>query len=148
MAKRKESYVRDKRSPVPKSEAVSRLMSRNRARETGPEIILRHRLWASGIRGYRVNWRKVPGTPDIAFPGRNVAVFVNGCYWHHCRVCNYPLPKTNTEFWRTKFERNLKRDEEKTRILEESGWRVLTVWEHEIAENVDDVVRRIRRAIR
>ncbi len=97
-------YVRDKRSPVPKNEAVSRVMSANRAKNTKPELTLRKALWHAGARGYRLHFRiKLPsclrrgGTrslrdgvvgavrPDISFVSKKVAIFVNGCYWHRCQ---------------------------------------------------------------
>jgi DNA mismatch endonuclease Vsr len=71
-------YFRDKRSPVPKSETVSRIMSANKAKNTGPELTLRKALWSAGIRGYRLHPKKVVGRPDIAFIGRKLAIFVHG----------------------------------------------------------------------
>ena len=79
-------YVRDKRSPVPKSEAASRVMSANRGRDTGPELRLRRALWAAGRRGYRLHYKKAPGRPDIAYPSRKIAIFVHGCFWHRLAV--------------------------------------------------------------
>lgn len=79
-------YVRDKRSPVPKSEATSRVMSSNRGRDTAPELALRRALWAAGRRGYRLHYKQVPGRPDIAYPTKKIAIFVHGCYWHRCPV--------------------------------------------------------------
>jgi hypothetical protein len=60
-------YVRDKRSPVPKNEAVSRVMSANRGKDSGPEVLLRKALWQRGFRGYRLHYKSIPGRPDIAF---------------------------------------------------------------------------------
>lgn len=82
-------YLRDKRSPRPKSETVSRVMSANRAKDTRPEIVLRRMLWQAGARGYRLHHKRLPGRPDIAFVSKRVAIFVNGCYWHHCPKCNH-----------------------------------------------------------
>jgi DNA mismatch endonuclease (patch repair protein) len=78
-------YVRDKRSPVPKNEAVSRVMSANRAKNTKPELLLRKALWQAGARGYRLHYKRVPGRPDISFVSKKVAIFVNGCYWRRCQ---------------------------------------------------------------
>jgi DNA mismatch endonuclease, patch repair protein len=129
---RDKPYVRDARSPIPKSESVSRVMSANKAKETKPEQQLRKALRELGLRGYRKNWKSVPGRPDIAFVGKKVAVFVHGCYWHRCPKCDYPLPKTNTAFWEKKFQRNIKRDRSKRQLLEAQGWRVLEFWECDI----------------
>ncbi len=135
-------YIRDKRSPVPKNETVSRVMSANRPKNTKPELLLRKALWQAGARGYRLHRpvRTASGSdrvlsfriphsafrlphpaartsptvrPDISFVSKKIAIFVNGCYWHRCPKCNYPLPKTNTKFWQTKFETNIARDKRK-----------------------------------
>jgi DNA mismatch endonuclease, patch repair protein len=122
-------YVRDKRSPTPKSEAVSRVMSANRAQNTTPELLLRKALWSANLRGYRLHPKHIPGRPDVAFTKNKLAIFVNGCYWHRCPKCNYALPKTNTEFWQQKFTRNTERDRRKKRGLQRLGWKVIFVWE-------------------
>ena len=72
-----------------------------------------------------------------------MAVFVHGCYWHHCPKCNPDLPKSNQEFWARKFELNLERDARKRRQLEEADWFVYEIWEHEISERLDGVVAEI-----
>ncbi|OGF67145.1 very short patch repair endonuclease [Candidatus Giovannonibacteria bacterium RIFCSPLOWO2_12_FULL_43_11c] len=125
-------YVRDSRSPKPKNQNTSRIMSANRASDTGPEVFFRKQLWRMGIRGYRKNWKKVPGRPDIAFPSKKVAIFINGCYWHGCSICNFPPPKTNADFWKEKFKNNKKRDRGKLKELNDIGWRALVVWEHDL----------------
>ena len=79
------------------------------------------RLRDAGLGGYRLNWKKAPGRPDIAYPGRKLAIFVHGCYWHHCPRCYPNLPKSNPEFWARKFELNRERDARKRRVLE-IGW--------------------------
>ena len=74
---------------------------------TKPELALRRLLRQAGYSGYRLHWKKAPGTPDVAYPGRKLAIFVNGCFWHRCPLCIPPLPKSHAEFWETKFARNL-----------------------------------------
>jgi DNA mismatch endonuclease, patch repair protein len=140
-------YVRDKRSPTPKHQGVSKVMSANKAKNTKPELLLRKLLWSNGIRGYRLNWKQVPGRPDIAFPGRKMAVFVHGCFWHRCPICQYTLPKHNTDFWKAKFDRNTARDQSKKEQLEALGWTVITVWECELKEDADGVVKNIAQHI-
>jgi DNA mismatch endonuclease (patch repair protein) len=76
------------------------------------------------------------------FPAIRVAVFVNGCYWHRCATCQLPSPKANAEFWREKFERNVERDRAAEAALIASGWKVITVWEHEVRANVEDAAHR------
>jgi DNA mismatch endonuclease (patch repair protein) len=136
-------YVRDKRSPIPKSEAVSRVMSANKAKNSSPELTLRRALWKAGLRGYRLHYKKVPGRPDISFVGRKFAIFVHGCFWHRCPTCTNSLPKTNSAFWKAKFERNLVRDSRKVQELTRSGWQVLTVWECELKKGLDSVINNI-----
>ena len=140
----KEAYLRDNRSPVPLNENVSRVMSRNKARNTKPELNLRRSLYADGVRGYRLNWKKAPGTPDIAFPGKKIAIFINGCYWHRCPHCELPLPKTNKEFWEEKFDKNIKRDIKKEKELLDLGWIVLVFWECKIKTNMKDCTNKIK----
>jgi DNA mismatch endonuclease, patch repair protein len=136
-------YVRDKRSPPPKSEAVSRVMSANRAKNSKPEMLLRQALRKSGMAGYRLHYKKVPGRPDISFVSRKLAIFVHGCYWHRCPKCKYKVPKTNSEFWKAKFARNKARDRRKNRELESVGWQVITVWECDLKKNLDSVINTV-----
>ena len=70
-------YKRDGRAPIPDSEVTSKIMSSIKYRNTKPELIVRKALWANGVRGYRVHWGKIPGTPDISFPGKKIAIFIN-----------------------------------------------------------------------
>jgi DNA mismatch endonuclease (patch repair protein) len=118
-------------------------MKANRATETSPEVALRRALRRTGLPGYRKNWRGVPGRPDIAYPGRRVAVFVHGCFWHRCPRCDLPLPRTNADFWRRKFERNRERDRRKVRRLEDTGWRVFVFWECEVNEDAGACARTV-----
>jgi DNA mismatch endonuclease (patch repair protein) len=111
---------------VPK-EVRSKIMSavRSRGNKT-TELPLARLLWAAGIRGYRKHW-PVAGKPDFAWPGKKVAVFVDGCFWHGCRCKT--LPRTNREFWRNKIENNQRRDRRVSRALRRDGWTVIRVKE-------------------
>lgn len=109
-------------------------MQANRGKDTGPELKLRRLLREAGFRGYRLHWKKAPGRPDIAYPGRKIAIFVNGCFWHRCPHCNPSTPKSNTDFWRAKFAANEVRDARKAAELQDAGWRVIAVWECEVAD--------------
>jgi len=140
-------YIRDKRSPVPSNDHVSKVMSSNKAKDTLPEIVLRRSLRENGAGGYRLRW-KVPGRPDIAYPGKKVAIFVNGCFWHRCPYCDLPLPRSNTEFWSDKFEKNKERDQRKRELLEAEGWKVIVIWECEIQKNIRIVTDTILSALR
>ena len=123
-------------------------MRANRARDTGPELRLRRALREAGLGGYRLNWKKAPGTPDIAYPGRKVAIFVHGCYWHHCPRCHPNLPKSNPAFWARKFELNRERDARKRRQLEDVDWHVFEVWECDIRDRLGGVVVEISTVLR
>ncbi|GAA4326161.1 hypothetical protein GCM10023149_28810 [Mucilaginibacter gynuensis] len=140
-------YSRDGRAPVPAKVATSRVMSANKAKDTKPELLLRKALFQRGIRGYRLNWKNVPGRPDIAFPGKKVAIFVHGCFWHRCPTCNLTLPKSNQDFWSQKFTKNVDRDRAKRDQLIAMNWKVITVWECELKKNITDTVNNIKNHI-
>lgn len=130
-------------NPPPSSPATRAVMQANRARDTRPEKTLRLALREAGYPGYRLNWRSAPGRPDISYPGRKVAIFVHGCYWHHCPECHPDLPRSNPEFWARKFELNRERDARKRQQLEAADWRVYEIWEHEIRDRLGGVVAEI-----
>jgi len=140
-------FKRDGRAPVPFNTYVSYIMSSNRARDTGPELVIRRELSSLGIRGYRLHSRNVPGRPDVVFGPSKVAVFVHGCFWHRCPHCAKPLPKSNTTFWKEKFERNRERDIRKEAELKKAGWKVLTIWECEIRKSPQRAAKRVGRAL-
>ena len=137
-------YLRDGRAPLPARESTSEVMRANRGKDTWPELTLRRALRASGLVGYRVHRSDLPGRPDVSFGRARVAVLVHGCYWHRCPRCHLPLPKTHTAFWREKFDRNRRRDQRDRRRLERMGWRVLTLWECEIAEDPSGAAGKVR----
>lgn len=94
-------------------------------------MIVRRTLHRRGFR-YRLHATDLPGSPDIVFPSRRFAVFVNGCFWHRHRGCKAATnPKTRQQFWHAKFERNVERDAEAIERLEQMGWRTHVVWECE-----------------
>ena len=113
---------------------------------TTTELALGKLLWASGVRGYRKHW-KVAGKPDFAWPGRKIAVFVDGCFWHGCVRCK-TLPGTNVEFWQKKIETNRARDKRVTKLLRIDGWTVLRFWEHDVKRNPKKAVLRIVAAVK
>lgn len=119
-------------------------MRSNKSKNTKPEILFRKALWEAGIRGYRLHWKKTPGKPDIAFPGRKIAIFLNGCFWHRCPKCDLAMPKHNQEFWEAKFARNVERDQEKHEALKQEDWKVLVVWECEMKQDLWEQVERVR----
>jgi DNA mismatch endonuclease (patch repair protein) len=140
----KADYRRDPRSPMPLNENVTKYMRSNRSKDTKPEMLLRRKMWEAGIRGYRLHWKKAPGKPDIAFPGKKMAIFMNGCFWHRCPHCNLGMPKHNAEFWQEKFARNVTRDREKQQALADDGWKVLVIWECELLADVENQLQKVR----
>jgi DNA mismatch endonuclease (patch repair protein) len=114
-------------------------MSLIKAKNTKPELILRKALWRNNIRGYRLHWKKIPGKPDIVFPGKKIAIFVNGCFWHRCPHCQLSLPKSHSEFWQTKFDKNVERDLKKLNELDKLGWKTLVIWECELKDPTKSV---------
>ena len=114
---------------VVKPTVRSRMMSGIHGKNTKPEMLARRALFAAGYR-FRLHRRELPGAPDIVLPGRKVAIFVHGCFWHmHSGCKNAKLPSTRPEFWLDKLEGNVARDRHAIEALLSAGWRVLTVWE-------------------
>lgn len=127
--------------PISRSENMRRI----KGKDTGPELAIRKILRELGFTGYRLHRKDLPGRPDVAFLSRRKAILIHGCFWHghNCKIGSR-RPKSNSDYWLPKLERNRLRDIEHLRTLEEMGWAVLTVWECEIAAR-DDVTARIRR---
>lgn len=135
-----------KQECLPLNENTVKSMKSNKRKDTKPELVVRKALREAGYPGYRLQW-KISGRPDICYPGRRVAIFVNGCFWHRCPHCNLPLPEHNREFWKEKFDRNQERDRRDITELESEGWTVITVWECEIKKDLPGVVERIVSAL-
>lgn len=123
-------------------EARRRLMQTVKGKNTGPELEVRSLLHRLGYR-FRLHRRDLPGTPDIVLPGRGAAIFVHGCFWHghECRIGR--LPKSRLDYWAPKIQDNRARDERKHSQLVAAGWRVLTVWQCELAD-LKALERRLR----
>lgn len=107
-------------------------MSRIKGKDTKPEILVRKFLHKNGFR-YRLNYKKLPGKPDIVLPKYKTVIFINGCFWHGHENCKYfVLPKTRTEWWLNKINGTKKRDLLKTKELELLSWHVKVIWECEL----------------
>lgn len=120
-------------------------MSRMRSTDTGPELAIRKLVAARGLR-YRKHPRAVAGTPDVAFLGAKVAVFIDGDFFHGWR---FPAWKHKlSDYWQAKIERNRQRDASNFRQLRRDGWCVLRIWQHEIKADALGCVNRIERAVR
>jgi DNA mismatch endonuclease (patch repair protein) len=126
-------------------EQRSRIMAAVRGKHTSPEVALRKALYAAGLRGWRCHYKRAPGTPDMAWPGRRVAVFVDGAFWH-----GHPSrhkPGRSGAYWDEKIERNVARDRRVDRELRSLGWEVVRVWDFEVRKNLEAVVRRVEAAL-
>jgi len=108
-------------------------MSRVKAKNTKPEILVRKLLHRLGYR-FRLHRKDLPGKPDIVLPKYRTIIFVNGCFWHGHNCPKGKLPETNTRFWEEKITTNQKRDQLNREKLEGEGWAVLTIWECQIKE--------------
>jgi DNA mismatch endonuclease, patch repair protein len=107
-------------------------------------------LWNRGIR-FRKNVINIYGKPDIAIQKYKVVIFIDSCFWHGCKK-HGTIPKTNTDFWLKKLQRNKSRDEEVNLYYQKKGWHIKRIWEHEIKANlekvVDDIIEFIENAKR
>ncbi len=127
-------------SDIKSPEARSRNMAAIKGKDTEPEIYLRKKLFEKGFR-YRVHSPYVPGHPDIYSKKHNLAIFVNGCFWHRHTGCKYAyMPKSRVEFWQRKFDSNITRDRKVYAQLKEKGVRYLIVWECSIKKALKSVV--------
>lgn len=133
------AYIKPRLSnPAPLNQQVRLQMQRMPDRNTKPEVSLRKELFRRGLR-FRVNVKELPGSPDIVFPRAQIAIFVDGCYWHGCPV-HKRAPVNNREWWVAKIARNQERDLQNRHDLESQGWWVLRYWEHDDVDDAADEV--------
>lgn len=118
------------------------MMSGIRSKDTKPELIIRRGLHRMGFR-YRLHDRRLLGSPDLYFPKYKAAIFVNGCFWHRHHCVYFKWPSTRPEFWKEKLEGNVIRDALKQRGLEETGLRVLVIWECALRGKDEDAVFKV-----
>jgi len=122
----------------------SEIMSHIKSKNTSIELLVRKKLHSLGYR-FRVNYKKLPGKPDIIFTKKKIAIFVHGCFWHGHEVnCRYShVSQTRKEYWEPKIARTKERDTEHIEYLLHNGWIVLTIWECEIKKNFDHTINNI-----
>lgn len=109
-------------------------MSHIRNKDTKPEDLVRKYLFSRGFR-YRKNVAKLPGKPDIVLPKYRTVIFVNGCFWHKHDCPRFVWPTSNTDYWTKKINGNVERDKANHKLLENAGWRVITIWECELKKD-------------
>ena len=127
-------------------ERRSALMARIKSRDTRPELRVRRMAHAMGLR-FRLHRKDLPGTPDLVFPGRRIALFVHGCFWHRHPGCPKAYePKSRVDFWQGKFRDNVARDEKAAAGLAAAGWKPVIIWECE-TEDPDTLEKIIRERI-
>lgn len=120
-----DSWTKKKRSAV---------MAKIKSQDTKPELLVRRYLYSRGYR-YRKNVKSLPGSPDIVLRKYGIAIFIHGCFWHG-HVVDGHIPKTNSDFWKRKIERNQERDKENSGKLKALGWKVMTIWECQLKKKV------------
>ena len=139
------STIRNESESWASSPGVRRSMQSNRPRDTKLELRVRSALHRSGLR-FRKNVRPIPDircVADVVFPRERVAVFIDGCFWHSCPL-HRTAPRSHGEWWRAKLEATMARDRANTHALEQAGWSVVRVWEH---EPDDDIVTAVRERV-
>ena len=128
----------------------SEIMSRIRAKNTKLEKDFLKKL--SGLfhkvgYRYRKHYLGLPGKPDIAFPARKIAVFIDGCFWHGCRL-HSRVPLSNISYWKKKLKRNQLHDKEMNRAIRKRGWRVVRIWEHQAKKKPEQAIGKIMRVLK
>jgi len=124
-------------------EKRSEIMSKIRAKNTKPEILVRKFLYSKGFR-YRLNVANLPGRPDIVINKYQIAIFIHGCFWHGHKNCKlFKYPKTNSEFWKAKIKSNRIRDLKNYNKLEHKNWNVIVIWGCELKPlKIDDTLKK------
>lgn len=120
--------------PHPASPAVTAAMKGNRRSDTTPETKIRSLLHRAGYRfrkDYRITLCHRSARPDIAFTAKQVAIFIDGCFWHSCPIHGRTPAGPNTQYWQAKLAANTKRDHQNNHDLQEAGWTVMRIWEHQ-----------------
>jgi len=112
-------------------------MSKIRSKDTLPELLIRKALWRMGYR-YRLHYKKLPSKPDIVIVKHRIVIFVHGCFWHRHKNCiEASRPKTNSEYWETKINKNVERDKRHKKEIEKNGWKTIIIWECKVNTDIE-----------
>ncbi len=130
-------------------ERRSEIMSSIGAKDTKPELVVRKYLFSKGYR-FRIHQKNLPGKPDIVLKRFNTIIMINGCFWHGHENCKeYKIPKTNSDFWKMKIEKNVHRDNRNHDKLVGLGWNVIVIWECQLENgNLEKTLCEIENAIK
>lgn len=122
-------------------------MSRIKSRDTSIEILVRKWLFANGFR-FRKNCKTLPGHPDVVLAKYKTVIFIHGCFWHRHESCNdATIPKTRTDFWTAKFNKNVENDQKAIRNLEYLGWNVIVIWQCQLEKEFETTMHKVYSAI-
>lgn len=126
------------------SDRRSKIMSHIKSKDTSIEMMVRRRLFAMGYR-YRVNYKALPGKPDIVFTKKKIAIFIHGCYWHghDCGSRYAHTSQSNKAYWGPKIERTKQRDQEHIQELEALGWKVVVLWECQLRGDFEKTIQKL-----
>ena len=126
------------------SDRRSKIMSHIKSKDTSIEMMVRRRLFAMGYR-YRVNYKALPGKPDIVFTKKKVVIFIHGCYWHghDCGSRYAHTSQSNKAYWRPKIERTKQRDQQNIQKLETLGWKIVVLWECQIKVDFENTIQEL-----
>ena len=126
------------------SDRRSKIMPHIKSKNTSIKMMVRRRLFAMGYR-YRVNYKALPGKPDIVFTKKKIAIFIHGCYWHghDCGSRYAHTNQSNKAYWEPKIERTKQRDQQHIQNLESLGWKVIVLWECHIRQSFEQLIEQI-----
>jgi DNA mismatch endonuclease (patch repair protein) len=120
-------------------------MSKIRSKNTLPEIRIRKALWHMGYR-YRLHYKQLPGKPDIVMTKQKIVIFVHGCFWHRHKNCiEASRPKTNSDYWETKINRNIERDKKNQKEIKKLGYKIIIIWECFVKKDMEENIKLLRK---
>jgi len=123
-------------------------MSKIKSKDTLPEIRLRKALWRIGYR-YRLHYKSLPGKPDIVIPKYKIVIFVHGCFWHRHKNCiEASRPKTNSEYWETKINKNIERDKKHQKEIKKTGYKIIIIWECMVKKDIEENIKLLEKLLR